>query len=126
MRAQRTEGTAPELRLRSELHRLGLRYRVHFATPFDRRRKIDIAFPARRIAVFVDGCFWHSCPQHVVVPTSNRDFWIEKLARNRERDLDTNRRLIELGWEVIRVWEHEDPTDAAARIKAIVDLRRIA
>jgi DNA mismatch endonuclease (patch repair protein) len=91
---------------------------------FDARRKADILFPREKIAVFVDGCFWHSCPQHATHPKANAEFWAEKLARNRTRDDDTNRRLEETGWAVVRVWEHDPPGDAADVIAAKVAERR--
>jgi DNA mismatch endonuclease, patch repair protein len=116
--------TRPELRLRSALHRLGLRYRVHAAPLKGVRRHADIVFPRQRIAVFVDGCFWHSCPDHATFPKANRDWWEEKLQANRDRDEDTDRRLRANGWESIRVWEHEDAQNAAVRIEAAVRARQ--
>ena len=84
------------------------------------RRTANIVFPRKKLAVFVDGCFWHGCPEHATRPKSNTDFWGEKIEKNRERDEDTDRRLEELGWRVFRVWEHEDPLEAAARIQSMV------
>src|SRR3954465_846748 len=101
--------TAPERALRSELHRRGLRFRLQRRVDFDRRRRIDIAFPRERVAVFVDGCFWHRCPEHATFPRANGSFWSDKLDRNVARDRDTDERLRAAGWTVIRVWEHEDP-----------------
>lgn len=112
--------TAPELDLRKELHRRGLRYRVQLHVPGNRRRRIDVAFTRAKVAVFVDGCYWHGCPEHGTNPTANNEWWQWKFARNKARDEDTNRHLRELGWTVIRVWEHEDPADAADRIEAAV------
>jgi DNA mismatch endonuclease (patch repair protein) len=126
MSRARREHTAPERALRSELHRRGLRFRVQRPLAFDRRRKADIAFPGARVAVFVDGCFWHSCPEHATQPKANEAFWSEKLRRNRERDAETNARLGDDGWHVIRVWEHEDPVTAADRIAAAVRVRSSA
>ena len=117
--------TAPELAIRKLLHRRGLRFRLHRATDFDRRRKIDIAFSRERVAVFIDGCFWHRCPDHATAPVSNADFWAQKLARNVERDRDTDTRLTVSGWTVVRVWEHEDPTAATDRIEQVVRARRV-
>jgi DNA mismatch endonuclease (patch repair protein) len=114
------EDTGPERALRSQLHRRGLRFRVHRPLAFDRRRKVDIAFPAARVAVFVDGCFWHACPEHATYPKANAELWRAKLERNQERDHETSARLISSGWQVIRVWEHEDPAKAAERIEAAV------
>jgi DNA mismatch endonuclease (patch repair protein) len=84
------------------------------------RRTADLVFTKRRVAVFVDGCFWHGCPTHHTVAATNADFWAEKVRRNRERDSETNQLLEEEGWLVVRVWEHEDPDDAARRIAEAV------
>ncbi|MGW3547134.1 very short patch repair endonuclease [Janibacter hoylei] len=110
---QRREATKPELALRKELHRRGFRFRVQYRVEGLPRRRVDIAFTRRRLAVFVDGCFWHRCPEHCVVPKSNRDWWLWKFDTNARRDADTDRRLSELGWSVMRIWEHVD-VDAAA------------
>lgn len=113
--------TRPELALRRELHRRGLRYRVDVAPLTDQpRRRADIVFPAARIAVHVDGCFWHGCAQHGTRPASNADWWTMKIDRNRERDLDTDQRLLTAGWLPVRVWEHDDPGRAAAAIAELV------
>jgi DNA mismatch endonuclease, patch repair protein len=124
MSRARREDTGPERALRSELHKRGLRFRIHRPLAFDPRRKVDIAFPAARVAVFVDGCFWHVCPEHATYPKANAEFWRAKLARNQERDRETDARLTSSGWEVLRVWEHEDVTVAADRIEAAVRDRR--
>ena len=116
--------TAPEMALRRALHRHGMRYRVQLPTPTNRRRKIDVAFTRAKVAVFVDGCFWHGCPAHGTRPASNPEWWDWKIKRNRDRDADTNLMLKEVDWEVVRVWEHADPEAAAATIKRIVDERR--
>lgn len=110
MRANPSRDTGPELRLRSALHRAGVRYRVHRAIRVDDRRPVvaDIVFPAHRLAVFVDGCFWHACPLHGTIPKANRAYWEPKLLRNRERDHETTIRLEGAGWLAIRIWEHED------------------
>jgi DNA mismatch endonuclease (patch repair protein) len=121
-RARRAH-TAPERALRSALHRQGLRFRVQRPLEFDRRRKADIVFTRARVAVFVDGCFWHSCPEHATFPKANARAWQNKLRRNRERDADTDSRLVAEGWRVIRVWEHEDPVAAAHRVAAAVRAR---
>lgn len=104
---QATRDTKPELVLRRELHRRGLRYRVNYPVPGLPRRTIDIAFPRRKVAVFVDGCFWHGCPEHSVASKSNSKWWQTKLASNVKRDADTKRALETLGWHVERVWEHD-------------------
>lgn len=118
--------TRPELRLRSALHRLGLRYRVHIAPLEGVRRHVNIVFPRQRVAVFVDGCFWHSCPIHATIPKANQSWWEDKLRANRRRDDDTDCRLRDAGWESIRVWEHENVQNAAARIEAAVRARNAA
>lgn len=82
------------------------------------RRRADIAFPTRRVAVFVDGCFWHGCPEHATAPKKNADWWSVKLAANVARDRDTDARLRASGWTVVRIWEHEEPETAARRICA--------
>jgi DNA mismatch endonuclease (patch repair protein) len=112
--------TAPELALRSELHRRGLRFRVDRAPVAEIRRRADLVFGPSKTAVFVDGCFWHSCPEHGTKPKANAEFWDRKLSRNRERDTETDRLLVERGWTVIRIWEHEDPSAAADRVEALV------
>src|SRR5215207_4342941 len=109
MRATGRRDTAPEVALRSELHRLGLRYRVDRSPVLGVRRRADVVFGPARVAVFVDGCFWHGCPIHGTWPKKNADFWRDKIETNMRRDTDTDRRLEEAGWLVIRIWEHEDP-----------------
>ncbi len=113
--------TAAEITLRRELFRNGLRYRVNFVALEKPRRVADIAFPGLRIAVFVDGCFWHGCPQHATWPKQNAEFWRQKIEANRLRDADTNSRLLELGWTVLRFWEHESPVAAAAAVAQAVN-----
>ncbi len=107
--------------LRRELHARGLRYRVQFKVTGLSRRTIDIAFTGRRVAVFVDGCFWHRCPVHATFPRSNARWWKDKLDGNVERDRRTDAALGELGWVVVRVWEHEDVVDAADRVARALD-----
>jgi DNA mismatch endonuclease (patch repair protein) len=124
MSAARRADTAPEVALRSALHRRGYRFRVQRPLEFDRRRRADLVFPKERVAIFVDGCFWHSCPDHGTLPKANHEWWENKLDRNRERDADTDRRLIDAGWQSIRVWEHESAEDAAGRVIATVLARR--
>ncbi len=116
--------TAPEIALRKALHARGLRYRVQFHVPGNRRRRIDIAFTRAKVAVMVDGCFWHGCPDHGTRPVANREWWDWKIARNTERDRDTDQLLAEHGWTVVRVWEHEDPDEAAGRVETLVRQRR--
>ncbi|WP_276517835.1 very short patch repair endonuclease [Stenotrophomonas acidaminiphila] len=109
----RQKGTGAEIALRRELYRRGLRYRVDFEVLKKPRRVADIAFSGRMIAIFVDGCFWHGCPEHATWPKRNSDFWRKKIETNRARDADTNERLRNIGWTELRFWEHEPPTDAA-------------
>lgn len=112
----RQADTSAEMRLRRVLHARGLRYRVGVTLIRRPRRVVDIVFRKRKVAVFVDGCFWHGCPEHSTSSKSNADFWRNKIETNKRRDADTDRRLEESGWTVIRVWEHEDPERAADQI----------
>lgn len=123
MRRQRTRDTHIELALRSELHRRGVRFRVHRRLLHDVRREVDIVIPKCRIAILVDGCFWHSCPIHGTVPSNNEEFWRRKLAENRKRDRDTDTRLAEAGWTVVRVWGHEAPDESASNICGLMAAR---
>lgn len=109
-----------ERELRSELHRRGLRFRLHRRLLPDSRRTVDIAFATSRTAVFVDGCFWHGCPEHGSWPKKNADWWRAKIESNIARDRDTDRRLADAGWNVVRVWEHEPIRAAADRIESVV------
>ncbi len=113
MAKQRRVGTKPELALRRELHRRGKRFFVDRAPIPGMRRRADIVFPRRKVAVYVDGCFWHSCPEHATFPKNNAEWWAAKLAGNVARDRDTDARLIAAGWTVVRIWEHERPDTAA-------------
>jgi DNA mismatch endonuclease (patch repair protein) len=116
MQGNRKRDTRPELALRSELHRRGLRYRVDVRPAAGLRCRADIVFGRKRVAVFVDGCFWHDCPEHGTSPRTNAPYWSAKIARNVERDRFNETELSAAGWTVIRVWEHESPVDAADRI----------
>lgn len=116
MRANKARDTGPERRLRSLLHKAGLRYRVSIRPLSTLRRTADIVFPSAHVAVFVDGCYWHGCSQHYRPARVNDQFWHAKIDGNRARDRETDRLLSGAGWTVIRVWEHEDPADAAQRI----------
>ncbi len=124
MLATRRRDTAPELALRRRLHALGLRYRVDRPVIPGLRRRADVVFASAKVAVFVDGCYWHSCPTHGTQPKANASWWAEKLETNRHRDADTDRRLRLADWLVIRVWEHEDADHAARRIRTAVRRRR--
>lgn len=121
MSTARRRDTAPEVALRRELHARGLRYRVTYPVPGQRRRSIDVAFTRAKVAVFVDGCFWHGCPEHGTRPRSNSLWWQEKLAANIARDTDTDRVLRDLGWLVLRIWEHEPPAKAAELVEATLN-----
>lgn len=113
MQANRRRDTKPELALRSILHARGLRFRVD-SVPFKGvRTRADIVFSKAKIAVFVDGCFWHGCPEHFISPKTNADYWSAKIAKNRDRDERVDRIMSEAGWAAIHVWEHEDPESAA-------------
>lgn len=125
-RMARTRGrdTNPELRIRSALHARGFRFRVDASPLVGLRRRADLVFRPVRVAVFVDGCFWHRCPEHWNQPVNNAEFWRQKIGHNVERDRETDQRLTEAGWRVIRIWEHE-PIDAAVeRVTAAIESRR--
>jgi DNA mismatch endonuclease (patch repair protein) len=115
MRGIRRRDTVPELALRSELHRRGFRFRVDFpvAVPSGRSPRPDVAFTRHRLAVFVDGCFWHGCGEHAAIPAKNAAYWRAKINRNVERDAEQDARLKSAGWSVIRVWAHDDPRRVA-------------
>ena len=124
MRSNRGRDTSPELALRRRVHRLGLRYRVNERPIASLRRTADLVFTRWRLVVFVDGCFWHSCPEHGSLPAARREWWAAKLARTVERDRETNEALESAGWTVLRVWEHEDPDEAALRVVAALESLR--
>lgn len=126
MSRQRRTGTAPELALRRELHRRGLRYFVDRAPIRGQRRRADVVFPRRKLAVYVDGCFWHRCPQHATNPKNNAEWWAAKLAGNVTRDRMTDETLRAAGWQVVRIWEHENAATAADRVQAALDVRGAA
>lgn len=125
MQQQRRRDTVPEIALRQALHAAGLRYRVERPVLPGMRRRADVVFGPAKVAVFVDGCFWHMCPEHVTFPKANAEWWREKLERNRARDQDTDQLLHEQGWLPVRVWEHEDMAEAAVRVAEIVHQRRV-
>ncbi|MFG2182101.1 very short patch repair endonuclease [Streptomyces abikoensis] len=124
MRANRGKDTGPELALRKLLYQRGLRYRVDARPIPEIRRRADLVFPGARVAVFVDGCFWHGCPEHYRPATRNAEFWRDKIEGNRIRDVETTKALRSVGWAVIRVWEHEVPESAAELIAHEVQARR--
>jgi DNA mismatch endonuclease (patch repair protein) len=123
MRGNRGRDTRPELALRALLHRRGLRYRVSARPLRGSRRTVDVVFPGARVAVFVDGCFWHGCPDHHRPSTVNSTFWRDKVDGNRRRDAETTALLESDGWKVIRAWEHDDPTATADLVEAAVRAR---
>ena len=124
LRGNRRRDTGPEMRLRSLLHRAGLRFRVDRRIGAGRSApRPDIVFGPAKVAIFVDGCFWHSCPIHGSTPSVNSEYWAPKLARNRARDAENTRALEAAGWAVLRIWEHEDPSEAAQRITGVVRSR---
>jgi DNA mismatch endonuclease (patch repair protein) len=126
MQQQRRRDTRPEIALRRALHAAGLRYRVERPVLPGMRRRADIVFGPAKVAVFVDGCFWHMCPEHATFPKANAEWWREKLERNQARDQDTDQLLREQGWLPVRVWEHEEIAEAALRVAEIVHGRRAA
>jgi DNA mismatch endonuclease (patch repair protein) len=120
MSRARRRDTEPEMLIRKEAHRRGLRYRVDAAIPGMPRRRADMIFAGAKVAVFVDGCFWHSCPEHTSIPRANREWWVAKLEANQVRDRATNSHLEGLGWTVLRFWEHEDPLTAVDAVEKAV------
>lgn len=112
----RSRNTSVELLLRKELWARGLRYRIHYNLP----GTPDVVFVRRRVAVFVDGCFWHGCPEHYTLPATNRRFWADKVARNIDRDRRVDAQLHKLGWTVMRFWSHEIEGDLAAVAHEII------
>ncbi|MFE7761913.1 very short patch repair endonuclease [Streptomyces sp. NPDC057438] len=125
MSRQVSKDTAAELAVRRLLHAAGLRYRVEFPVPGMARRRIDVAFTRAKVAVLIDGCFWHGCPEHATQPKSNAEWWRTKLDRNMARDRETTEHLTAAGWTVLRFWEHEAPEEVAVRVSATVE-RRLA
>lgn len=123
MRANRGRDTAPEIAVRKIVHNSGLRYRVDHRPIASLNRRADLVFTRARVAVFIDGCFWHGCPAHHTLAKTNAEFWSEKFERNRARDAETNQRLTIAGWQVLRFWEHEPAADIAASIIETVRLR---
>jgi len=123
MLVTRRRDTAEELLLRSVVHRAGLRYRVDWPLPGTRRRA-DLAFTRARVAVFVDGCFWHGCPLHGTWPKANAAWWRKKIETNVRRDRDTDARLKAAGWKVLRFWGHDEMSRSAREVVATVCRRR--
>ncbi|MFJ8710794.1 very short patch repair endonuclease [Streptomyces anulatus] len=124
MSRQASRDTKPEVAVRKLLHAAGYRFRVNARVPDMPRRTIDIAFTRAKVAVMIDGCFWHGCPVHATQPKSNAQWWREKLDRNMSRDRETTEHLAAAGWTVLRFWEHETPEGAAELVAAAVERRR--
>jgi DNA mismatch endonuclease (patch repair protein) len=124
MQQQRSHDTETELTIRRLLHMRGYRYRIHVRPVSGLRREADIAFGPAKVAVMVDGCFWHACPEHATWPKSNAEWWRTKIERNQQRDAMTDLALTAAGWSVLRIWEHEACDEAVDRIAAVVDARR--
>ena len=124
MQGNRSRDTKPELALRSAVHALGLRYRVGARPLSDRRFTADLVFRPVKVAVFLDGCFWHGCPMHGTQVVTNATYWTAKIRRNQQRDAEVDAALVAAGWLPVRVWEHEPPQEAAQRIAGIVRDRR--
>ena len=125
MLANKSRDTRPELLVRSLVHRRGLRYRISARPLPGLRRTADLVFRPTRVAVFVDGCYWHGCPHHYKEPKTNTDYWRAKIAGNGQRDRQTDKLLSEAGWLVLRFWEHEDPNEIADAIATAVEDRRL-
>ena len=123
MQGNRSRDTKPELAVRSILHARGLRYRVNYKPLSGVRHTADIVFPRARVAVFVDGCWWHRCPEHYKQPKSNIGYWLPKIERNVARDAKVDALLADAGWTVVRAWEHENPEAVADRVEAAVKQR---
>jgi len=124
MQRVRQQTSSAKAVLRRELHACGLRYRVQVPVLTKPRRVADVAFSGFRVAAFVDGCFWDGCPEHATWPKANADFWRSKVLANKERDLDSDRRLREDGWAVVRAWAHEAPSAVASPVVGVVRSRR--
>ncbi|WSM44327.1 very short patch repair endonuclease [Streptomyces cellulosae] len=121
MSRQTSKNTGAELAVRRLLHAAGLRYRVEYPVPGMPRRRLDVAFPRAKVAVLIDGCFWHGCPQHATQPKANAEWWRSKLDRNMARDRETTEHLLAAGWTVLRFWEHTPAEEIAATVRAAVD-----
>lgn len=124
MQANRPRDTRPEVALRSGLHAAGLRFRKHYRPVKGSRCEVDVAFTRWRVAVQLDGCFWHGCPQHATRPATNQSWWAAKLDANVARDRRNDEMLSEAGWTVLRFWEHEPTDEVVARVREELELRR--
>lgn len=124
MRSMPEHSTGPEMAVRRSIFANGLRYRVQYPVPRAPRRSIDIAFPGIKVAVFIDGCFWHGCLEHRSIPSNNRDWWQNKIDQNRSRDRDTDAKLRSAGWLVLRFWEHESTELIVSKVHEVVEARK--
>lgn len=116
MRGNRRRDTKPEMAVRRLVHAAGMRYRVDARPLPQLNRRADLVFMRAKVAVFIDGCYWHGCPEHGTAAKTNAGYWAPKIARNRERDVDTDAQLLAGGWAVVRAWEHDDPVRVVERI----------
>ncbi|WP_371799594.1 very short patch repair endonuclease [Streptomyces sp. NBC_01707] len=121
MSRQARRDTTPEVAVRKLLHAAGYRYRINERVPGMSRRTIDIAFTRAKVAVMIDGCFWHGCPEHATQPKANAEWWRQKLDRNMARDVETTAHLTAAGWTVLRFWEHVPAANVAAAVRTVVD-----
>jgi len=124
MQAAKPKNTAPEVALRSLIHHKGFRYRIDTRPLRELNRRADIVFRKIKVAIYVDGCFWHGCLLHGTQAKANAAYWSFKIKQNQERDEDTTKILEKAGWKVIRVWEHEDPAKASEKICRVIRKRR--
>ncbi len=120
MQGNRSQNTRPEVAVRKLVHAMGLRYRKNVRPVPSLRRTADVVFPRQRVAVFIDGCFWHGCPAHHRLPRANAEYWTAKVDGNRQRDMKTDETLAAAGWVVLRFWEHEDPVEVAEAIRTAI------
>lgn len=122
MRSMPEHSTGPEMAVRRLLFAKGLRYRVQYPVPGASRRTIDVAFPGKKVALFIDGCFWHGCTEHRNIPAHNRVWWKDKIEQNRSRDRDTDEKLRNAGWLVLRYWEHDQAEEIVANVLESIGL----
>lgn len=123
MQANRSKDTSPEVAVRSALHRAGLRFRKHYRPVATLRCEADVVFRRQRIAVFIDGCYWHGCAEHAQVPTTNHEYWLAKIGGNVARDARNNKVLADAGWLVLRFWEHEPADEVVKAVRAAISER---
>ena len=120
MQSNRPKDTALEVGMRSALHRAGFRFRKHVRPIPELRCVADVVFPRERLAIFIDGCFWHGCPVHATRPATNREWWAAKLDANRARDIRNRSRLVDAGWTVLGIWEHEETAGAVGEVAELL------